>query len=609
MTEKSIGGKTRKRVIADMLEALGEHNVPVIQDFIREENAKRGLRIPVGGLKDNVIANIKSNLDKSDGIPAEDLLDYVDRLRENGNQHVFLYQLTANHRDHLKELRKPETIKRWLASNHLPDCYNKPLLIWESRSPQIAAIIRRNEPIDMLIFKWVETRVHKVWKEIGKGKYITEYVRKRAVTYFRINLENGDSELCIHELGTSAKKTLLDEREKYIALLQPLIEIDNFQLVTLEPAIHTLIIAPPSNAKIVEWNILLPEGKSLEGKRNPDLSQWLGMLWNTYAGDRLNIDWPIQGNVTKIKLDAQVNELKFKEFLDFENAIQVIKAIRRYSNNRIENPSLNKIADEGTSSGALIKELDTYITKLQMNNMDCEGLITDGGVSFEALSGVLDKLNSEFPHIFNNRYQVICPNTRKPVKDENGDPLEFGNADQIPVRVHCKEPKQTRKVSHPTKGNIRPILSYAEPPKTPLGDGIVKWADQPKGFIDRMENSLGKVIGRKVIKSLFLLVFASLYAGLIYLVVDNFMPLINQYPNQGVLVVIPYFLILLLMIVLLVALFGVKTIEKSITFMKLIIKNIPRIGVSVQGVEAHDKPKAMRLHPSHRKPRMNRVRA
>ncbi len=582
MTQNPVGVTTRKRVIAETMEALSEYNLPVIQDFIREENERRGLRIPVGGLRPNVIANIENNIDKKEGFPAEDLLDYVDRLRENGNQHIFLYQINQNHREYLRELRKPEYIRQRLEENGLLDRYNKSLHIWEARTPQLSAMTRRREPEDVLLFKWVETRTEQVTQKVEEDKQgnkiiIIKRVKRRAVCYFRIKLSNGDGELCVHQLATNARKAILDEREKYSAHIQKLIRLDYFHLVALEPAVHNLVIAPPAGGEVTDWKILLPEDATLGGGGNPDLSQWLGMLWKNFAGDHLKMDWSLGDRITKIKLDAETNELKLREALPPEQASRVIHAIRDYSKEGIKHPSLNKLAEEDDAYRTVLKKFDTLVTLLQKNNIDCKELIDNGEVSFDAVSDILEKLNSQFPEIFKNKYQVICPDTHRPIKKDGSNYLEYSSVTKIPPRVNCKEGfHKGRKTYHPTKGNIKPILSYAEPPKTPVGDGVIEWADQPKGLIDRIENALGKAIGRKIIKAMFLLVFASLYAGLTWAIVRSFLPLIQQYQGEKIFVAVPYFIILLLLVVLLVALFGVRTIERSITFLKLIIKAMIR---------------------------------
>jgi hypothetical protein len=577
MNEVSVGLKTRRRIIDETMASLGEYNLSEVQDFIRLENERRKLRTPIIGLKEDVIQRIQANIDKS--IPAEDLLDYVDNLRENGHQLVFMYQLSPKHRDYLKELRRPDHIKHQLEKNGLPACYNKPLHIWETRIPQLAAVLRRRGPNDVLVFKWVETRLEQVKEEIGEDKHknpiwVMRPVKKRAVSHFFVNLQNGDSELRIQEMESNARKNALDEREKYEVILQNIIRFDYFRLVPLEPVIHKLVLNPTKAGEVKDWKILLPDDKTLEGSGVPNFSQWIGILWNTFAGDTMKIDWQAEDDFTKIRLDAQTNGLRFREFIDAEHATAVLNKARDYSEDKIEHPSLIKLAEQDDRHVVLLKKLDTLISKLEMNDIDCGKLTADGSVSFEAIAEVLDKMNSEFPNVFQNKYQIVCPDSRKPIQKEDGSYLEYRKVGEIPSKVLCREKRHRTKTYHPTRGNIKPILSYVEPPKTPLADGVMEWADQPKGLIDRLQGTFGKVLGRKVIKALFLLIFGALYVGLTWITVRIFLPFLQQYPNQKILIVVPYFIILLLLIVLLVALFGIKTIEKSITFLKLLTKAI-----------------------------------
>src|SRR3972149_2012983 len=138
MTNNSVGMATRKRVTIETMESLKGYKVPIMQDFISWANQKRDTSFPVGGLREDIIDRIidhtmelNSKFDPTkECFYAEDLLEYVDWLRENGKQHLFLYKISHQHMDYLRELRRPEYHRRQLKNNKLPNCYNNPLFIW-----------------------------------------------------------------------------------------------------------------------------------------------------------------------------------------------------------------------------------------------------------------------------------------------------------------------------------------------------------------------------------------------------------------------------------------------------------------------------------------------
>jgi len=585
MTNNSVGMATRKRVTIETMESLKGYKVPIMQDFISWANQKRDTSFPVGGLREDIIDRIidhtmelNSKFDPTkECFYAEDLLEYVDWLRENGKQHLFLYKISHQHMDYLRELRRPEYHRRQLKNNKLPNCYNNPLLIWETRSPQLSAVLYNPQKSNILKFKWVETRKSfkpKIIGYDGNGRPIIgqQKVKERAVIYFRVNLDNGNGELCVQELGSKARKAILDEREKYCTLMQKLFRLDYFHLVPLEPAIQSLLIAPRSIGEISNWKVLYPGGGVLIGEKDPSLFQWLGILWKPFVGDRLKIDWRDEEEKFRVKIDAPTDEFAMLDFMSGESTAKIIQQAREIIKDEIADPTLRKFAEENDKHRALIKKLDTHITTLEQNTIDCRDIMTDYGASFEETSDILDQLNNLFPSLFKNKYQVICPDTRKPIASGNTGILEYTQSKDIPRHVECKDRHHRGKqVKHPTKGNIKPVLIHIKPPTTALGDGLPNWADRPRGIIDRFENAFGKAISRQIIKSLFLFLFASIYIGLAYGVARLFLPLIKKYTDERIYVVLLFLIILVLLIGLLVSLFGTRIIDKSISFLKMII--------------------------------------
>jgi len=566
--------RPNQEIIDETLRSLAKYPMPLIRGFLKEVKERHKLKVRIGGPKNDVLRRIRTGV-KKQFFPPIDLLNYDDRLKETGFQHVFLFRLSEQYREYLKDLRNPEFIRKQLADKKLAHCYNTPQIIWDAETPQLAAVLQRSGPQESILFKWVETRI---WREQVKmgvdaaGFPVFKLVprRERSVNFFRVNLTNGESILSLERMHPNSKNSLRAEWELYCERIRELVRFDYFRPVLLEPVIRSLLTS--GVIKIRRWNVTLPGGGRLMGKGDPTLFQKLGLWFRDFVGTSLGGFWHVNGNDSKIRiaLDGKKDAITIFRHAGSEQRAKILQKIMRSSNEKIVTPELKNLAPaDGRRHGAL-KKLDVHLSELKEHDVDVKRLMSEEWIAYDNVVEILKDASTKFPKVFRVTYQILCPETNRPIQNASG-PIQFDNPDQIPALINCDHPYPIGKVTHPTEGNIRPLLRFESPPPAIMSEGIIKWIDKPKGLVDFFEKHLGQMMGRTSIKALGLLLFTALYAGLALIIAEMFLSLIEKYVSHQVLATMPYFIVLLLLVVLILAIFGPETVEKAVSVLAKII--------------------------------------
>jgi len=547
-----------QHVTQEALISLEKFHLPLIRSFVRKENKQRAARLPVGGNRPQVLNAIKNGL-TGKKFPPEDLVEYVDTLMENGFQHIFLFRLSEEHKDYLNELLKPEYIQKQLTKKNLLNRYNNPALISYPPSPQLGVVIHRPE---VLLFKWVETRLWRQQVQVGIDEngnplFKLQQFRERSINFFRLDLKNGESELCIQLMKPNPQKSLRQEWEIYCRRISELIPFDYFRPVLLEPIIRRLLTV--GDIEIRSWKIALPEGGPLRGEgRPPTLLQKLKLFLRPFTGLYLGGYWLLDGKKkSKIRaiLNGKTDELRIPRPATSNQLRAIIQRAHKLSSEIIETPELKKVAKGNGRRHAALQKLDIHLSRLKEKNIDMMRLIKNEWLTYDNITELLKEACAKFPLVFHVTYQVLCPKTKRPIEDAKG-PIEYLNPQEIPNAIDCQHPFLVGKVKHLTKGNIRPTLHFKPSPPSIPEDGLVQW----------LVRHLGYETGSKATLAFFYLIFAVSYIGLVWISTRMFLGLIKSY-SESVLPKLSFLIVILLLIVLLIVIIGRGPIQQAMALL------------------------------------------
>ncbi|MBA3849765.1 MAG: hypothetical protein C0502_07185 [Opitutus sp.] len=528
-------------------------------------------------------------------IPAEALVDFIDSLRENANQHVFLYRLTPEHKGYLEALRAPEFMAALAGGKHADACRAQPPVLWEADEPALAAAVCREQPRRALLFKWVETRrwhemAQQGTNEAGLPVFIKEPRSERSVSFFRIHLDNGDCEMRIERMHPNATKTLREAFGMFVARLGELIEYGYFERVLLEPVISRLMIKQV--AEVQDWTIELSGGGDLRGNSSPTLLQRFGLLWRSFAGVELNAYWPIAGKKTRVHivLDGRKDYLTLYKHAAPSDLDGVIARVRALGAASIESEELRGLVKKGMKAGSALRKLDRHFSRLGKAALDSRLLLDDEWLGQSEVEALARDLATHGSDSFKVAWHVVCPVTRQLVCGPDG-PLSFADYSAIPDTVACLHPLPLGSVPHPTRGNLRASISMQDgKAKVSLTrDGMARVINRHVGLSGWLRRHLGKAVGAgfvrwavECIKWTVLLLVCAAYAGFVWKVTGAFLELAKTYDRHEAAVLLSYLIVLLASVGLLILIFGWKTVRRAL---KVIKEGIGLVGEQIKSLE------------------------
>lgn len=188
------------------------HKKDYIQDLLRDEDFK------VSGTKEEIRRRLK-RLHKNEELSTERLISHLDKLEGYGNQHVFLFKLSE---EQLEIIRDEEKLKESLKEHGLFDLLNDYKAHLLPEEPRIISIDREENEFKI---RWVVKRERmqllgeeRITDEEDREIIIKKYLPRnlRATTIFQACLITGKAELLIHNLPQGANTTYNKERELYL---------------------------------------------------------------------------------------------------------------------------------------------------------------------------------------------------------------------------------------------------------------------------------------------------------------------------------------------------------------------------------------------------------
>jgi hypothetical protein len=375
---------TERKRVEDAVETLSRYNKsPFISNFLKDQPKPK---IPVAKYdKDELCDIIKQVLlgeyrgKKKYSLKLEDLIAYLDRLQETGRQHLYLLSLPEEERESLLIRLRTETEVKTLL-NCPEGLYGNGQLVWEtSDGPQLAQV-RYDPPGDTqprsLVLKWVETRVFwapqkakgsqddenqdEVMEDIDttepeadENQRIQVRIKReeRAVTFFVIDLENGDCELRIQAIHGRARLARQNQVNTYRTLIKALFGFELVGPAVLAPAVRRALTT--REVPIVSCSAILPDGGRFIGGRGelPPVD-----VRKLQAGVTIRFEWSQRGaGVSRIELDGRLDEVLILRPLLPDQQGLVVEQVRRWRREGLVVVTLAKV-QEATQPGAILEE-------------------------------------------------------------------------------------------------------------------------------------------------------------------------------------------------------------------------------------------------------------
>ncbi len=488
---KSMGEKKHRLKV--VMEEFNRYKVSELQKFLKKVGRH------IGGTRNNLLTKIENafmgaDTQKYNIAPEEEFLRYIDKLKENGCQYIFLFRLRRGQRTYLNELRNMKQIGG-VELGFSRDA-------WFESKPLLAAVVKHDSPTPCLFFKWVRTRKWNV-KDGLKEK------EERAVNFFRINLRTGDAELRIQTLKRFPADSLRDEYTLYCGLLNKIIDMDRFDRVPFDLFIRKLLTKTHKKIEIKQWSIKIGTRNELSYKGGPSYMKRRGFKFQKYPGVRFKGKWLLKEKSARKWLLFDVNSkndaIKLSgrcHGIDLDQLLKQLKVKEPYVT---EIPELGRLAKSRVDWTPVLHKLDAHLSGGGERKIEVGRFAGDEWLTHDLVHEVVAKLAERFTEVFKAKRYVVCPKTKKKVSN-NKKTLWFDLQQEIPPVVPCEHtaPHFTHDV--PTKGNVRQQLIY-----TP---------HKPKvGLIPLLSPTVTKLVGPKyserIIVALTLLLFSSLYTPMV----------------------------------------------------------------------------------------------
>lgn len=622
MANQTVSRTVRSRVLDETLAFLVSCGQPKLVRFIQDMNRLRNAGMLVAGPIAFLLGQIRENINRS--FHEQDLLDYADEVRQYGPQHIFLFRMPSQDAVRLRELRDPAALDAALARQGVQDLFESPKLVWDSAKPTMASIKFADDARTSLLCKWVETRRWTTAVAKPQAPPVIQNHQERSVNFFRINLATGECELCLQKLHPNPKLSLQEEKDQYLRMAGEIFGVDQFLRVMLEPAIRRLLDS--RNIDIRGWKVAYERGGYLRGARDPNLVQRINLFLTPFIAMELRGAWRNARRAgALVSLCAKNDELMVINHFDALNEmLEMLRDVRQFSEVVIQDLKLRDLAQMHEHLEAAYAVLDLNISRAGRDNLDLRRLAENYWIAQEDMLEAAQYIEKQggakgLFDLFRLSYQVICPDKNEPVLDANGKPLEFDAFKKIPAKVDCLHTFPQGRVKHPTKGNIKPLLTVLAPPNF-WNVGLLEYSERPSGFLNFMQKQFGEKLGTVFVKILAGMVCTLPAVVMILGIGWSMLVALERFPDQEGILTITFvtltFLFILVLFMFLITLFGTKIfktaldgLERFIELVKEFIETVHdwlarKFGRKTKGRKAVRKaqPKHNKNHRASQKP-------
>lgn len=551
--------------VQEAMASFSRYQVPELQELLRRTN------LLVGGVRSDLVMRVEAGL-RDGTIPVDTAFDYIDELREDGEQHLLLYRLRrgqqpllarladwAHVEERVQALRGPILRRgdRPLVEQGLYRPRRRDALFFDTalqaRQPQLVAVYRRDAPRRVLFFKWIETRS---W-ETGNTTNDEESIQsERSTNFLRIDLDTGDAEIALQKLHPNPTRSLRDEIDLYRRLVSRLLPLDAFSPLLVEPVIRRLLTS--HRASVIRWQVKWVDVGNLGGGVDPGFVRGVLKRFGNYTAVSLAADWLFdQGRKdprrVRVNLNGRTNEVEIPRRVRPEESQVILAELRRVPPVRLRNARLQAVARDHEGWRALLHHIDSELAVEGRREVEIERVAAEVWHSEDEAVKAAQELARRFPDDYAVHYYVRCPVSGNPIANDSG-PLHFQDPADIPPQLGCRHGKGMGIATHPTAGNVKAVLLARSSPHPPsLVPRIANY----------LEHKVGKTHLRNLIKGTSYLLFLTLYAPLIGLTTWLFLELMELFQGRSLLVLAPYSLVLLLEAGIVIVVLGKPLTDKA----------------------------------------------
>jgi len=489
--------------------------IPELKEFLRR------CGLPVGGNRVNLVDRIEVNL-RSSKVDIETAFDYIDEVKEHGEQHLFLFRLKKGQHAHLNRLEDVGFVKtRVAAVRSLPTALGDRKAVHEqlyepkprdtvffetkvdSSEPALVAAYWRGDQRQELFFKWVETRA---WQQLVQSPPELKTYRERSVNFLRVDLQTGAAEIRIQKLNPNPEKSLQEEFALFRAEADKLVDFTHFSPVLIEPVIHRLLTS--STASVVNWKVNWIDSGNLGGGIDPARVRSLFRRFRNFSALSLTANWLFELRKVPVQLDGRTNEVLLRKRCSDYHLQVVLSDIHTVKAAALQIPELNKMAEKTEEWRPILLQIERELgSQKGQQRTDLRRIARESWFEEDQVFDVAERLATEHPHAFEVQYNLRCPETGQVAEDKNGR-LQVLKRDEIPETFECRHTNPNRWEAHESAGNIDAILIFkplekTRPPLLPM-------------IRPTIEHWVGKSNAAKYLNGLALLLFAVLYVPLVW---------------------------------------------------------------------------------------------
>jgi hypothetical protein len=357
----------------------------------------------------------------------DDLADYLDELKPYGRQLIFLWRLKKGNDAavYLASLANPRYVEELLGEDH-QDRLNGGRLVWRADAPTLAEVRhpgagRRG----VLSFKWVATRHYFIPAKPAAPNTppVPRPRTQRAVTFFQVNLDNGDCELRIH--GLSQKGDGLpeprEELERYRAEVAKLIELSHFSPVLIEPVAHRWLREPLPGLTITRWQVVRPSGEFLGGGGGgAGFFSKLLLKVGHYFAREMTLKWGRNQEVVNkplfFSLDGRADAVEFNGMADASRVDFLLGQIRQGRHAPLRMRELRQLTANHPEHARIFATLDHLFATRKEPRASAVEVAKDAWYDPATIRQVFDLAAKEFPKVFTLEGDVLVLSNRIDVR-------------------------------------------------------------------------------------------------------------------------------------------------------------------------------------------------
>jgi hypothetical protein len=292
---------------------------------------------------------------------------------------------------------------------------------------------------------------------------------QRAVSFFRLDLENGDCELRIQSFPHEGQglPSRQEEVERYRAEAARFVDLGRFEPVLIEPVARRWLREPPLEVR--RWTVVRPNGGSLEGhEKGETLLQRLIVVLGEFFARSLTMRWACKQRATPyplfFSLDGQGDIVDFNGIADASRVDFILDGIRKAPPPGLVMKELRQLAARYPEHARILAALDHQFMVRTRLRVSLKELSTELWYPAEQIRAVMEVVEREAPGTFS-----LVGEERDTLEMSNRLRLrEGGLVDKLQRRADGKGDRRAKEL-------VKPALSFVLVLALIFYDTLVSW--------------------------------------------------------------------------------------------------------------------------------------